>query len=499
MLQTIALSSVIGITFLYGLDWALGLFDDAREPPCMRPSVPLIGHLIGMSRYGNEYLGQMSNKSTSEIFMLRIFNLKIYVSKSRHLIPIIQKNHKTLSFRPFIQTAMKALGDGSPQTIEIFGTGMVDDFSLAMKNGLVPGPHLDEQNLRMGRRVIQDVDQLLNEKEVNLLSWVRHAIVQASACGVYGAQHPMRDPKVEAAYWTWHQHMPSHFTGMDLTGTGYKARQVVFDVYVEYYKHIPDDASRLVHERQRVLRESGISKQDSDRIEATFTTAIFGNTAPTMFWALWEPFSRPEIVAELRQELERNAVTGSKQEGFKIDVASLKRKCPLLLSVLQETQRIRQVHANIRKVTSDTVLDGRYLLKAGNYLQMPGNPIHMDTTLWGQEAQVFDPHRFVPAAGSEKVSVAANSFTAWGAAPHLCPARQFASTEILILMALMIMRVDLKPANDSWELESSRGELASLQSPLEDVKVQILPRDDWAGTWSVEMGESKTRVPIASG
>jgi hypothetical protein len=100
-----------------------------------------------------------------------------------------------------MQTAAKLLGDASDRTVEIFGTDMVDDFAMCMKNGLAPGPHLDEQNLRMGNRAILDVDELVNKSEVHLVEWVRHAVVQASSCGVFGTEHPWRDPKVEAAFW----------------------------------------------------------------------------------------------------------------------------------------------------------------------------------------------------------------------------------------------------------------------------------------------------------
>lgn len=55
--------------------------------------------------------------------------------------------------------------------------------------------HLDEQNARMGNRALIDVDTLLNPlslepdkgpRQIKLLAWARHAVTQASSCGVYG-------------------------------------------------------------------------------------------------------------------------------------------------------------------------------------------------------------------------------------------------------------------------------------------------------------------------
>lgn len=106
-----------------------------------------------------------------------------------------------------MQTAAKLLGDATEETYHLFGGDLVDKFSLAMKNSLVPGPFLDAQNLRMGKRAVLDIDALVEEsqsgiaREIPLLDWIRHAVVQASSCGVFGNNHPFCDPAVETAFW----------------------------------------------------------------------------------------------------------------------------------------------------------------------------------------------------------------------------------------------------------------------------------------------------------
>lgn len=83
---------------------------------------------------------------------------------------------------------------------------MVDDLSHSVKMSLTPGPHLDELNLKMGKRALVELDLLLDAKsgrgqQVYLFEWARHAVVQASSCGVYGEEHPFLDPEVEKAFW----------------------------------------------------------------------------------------------------------------------------------------------------------------------------------------------------------------------------------------------------------------------------------------------------------
>lgn len=142
---------------------------------------------------------------------MSILNFKLYTSTSTRLLPAIQRQSKALSFRPMIQHVARRWGDASDETNAIFGgSHLVTDFSRAMKLSLAPGPHLDEQNTRMGNRALLEIDELLllsssgpNQlgRQIRLLQWARHAVVQASSCGVYGARHPFIDPEVEQAFW----------------------------------------------------------------------------------------------------------------------------------------------------------------------------------------------------------------------------------------------------------------------------------------------------------
>jgi cytochrome P450 len=288
---------------------------------------------------------------------------------------------------------------------------------------------------------------------------------------------------------------------LDITGKGYAAREIVFDAFRKYNKSLPNDVSLVYKERLRSMQEAGIDEDDICKQQATFGTAAFANTFPILHWTIYELFSRPELLEEVRKEVSEKAISGDKKTGFKLDVAALKTKCPLILSIFQETQRMRHVHANIRKITEDTLLDGKYLLKAGHYVMMPGQPVHTNKTTWGESADQFDPYRFVPKDSSDRKNVASSSFVAWGAPPHLCPARQFASTEILIVVALLAIRCEIAPTTGKWVKDPAlfTGDMATMYTPKKDIEVEVRSREEWDGQWSLEMGESKTRISLASG
>ena len=308
-------------------------------------------------------------------------------------------------------------------------------------------------------------------------------------------------------YWLyrkWHAHLSAHISGLDfdIFGKGYAARQKVFVAHVKYCEDIPSDTSLLFKERWRVLHEAGISEMDCIKQQATLPIGMLSNTVPTFYWTFWELFSRQDVLTRVREELETQAVI-KKEDGFALDVAALKSNCPLLLSVFQETQRVRHIHAAIRKVMQDILLDDKYLLKAGNYLQMPGNSIHIDTRIWGSSAAAFDPYRFVNYSSEIKKAARHNpsDFRAWGAAPHLCPARQFAATEILILVALMAARVDIWPSTGTWERDPALdfNDPVTVLNPKKDVQMHVATRKSWVGKWSLQMSQSTKRVPLASG
>lgn len=81
----------------------------------------------------------------------------------------------------------------------------------------------------------------------------------------------------------WHAHLSAHISGLDfdMLGSGYAARQKVFDAHIKYCKDIPQDVSLLFKERWRVLLEAGISEMDCIKQQATLPIGMLSNTVPT--------------------------------------------------------------------------------------------------------------------------------------------------------------------------------------------------------------------------
>lgn len=100
----------------------------------------------------------------------------------------------------------------------------------------------------------------------------------------------------------------------------------------------------------------------------------------------------------------------------------------------------------------------------------------------------------------EKPKFAANSFLPRGSAPYVCSARHFATTEILVLVAMMVLRFDIMAAKGQLqrakELELDDTRILTVHPRTKDVLVRVRPRERWQGRWNVKVGEYTSKFPL---
>lgn len=243
----------------------------------------------------------------------------------------------------------------------------------------------------------------------------------------------------------------------------------------------------------------GFTDEDIALLEVPFLLAVVANTVPTTFWALCHTFSRPDILDELRKELE-GAVTRHVNDGnatFTVEITKLKQNCPLLLSVYHEILRTHSVLPTTREVLEDTLLNDQILVKKSGNIQMATRLVHYDTGIWGPDAEEMDLRRFLR---KNQPKMNSFKFRTFGGAPHICPGRHFATTEIICTAALMVMRYDMVPVAGVWKLpKQDESVFAAIPPPVNDVAVMIEERPGWQGEWAFRMGDPNLRFALASG
>ncbi|KAK0643147.1 cytochrome P450 [Cercophora newfieldiana] len=245
------------------------------------------------------------------------------------------------------------------------------------------------------------------------------------------------------------------------------------------------------------MRDGGIADGDVARIEIMLPFAAMTNTVPTLFWLFSFIISRPDLVLQLREEVE-SAIT--KRDGdevtVRVNASAVEERCPLLWSCYRETLRMTIHQISTRTVVQDTTLSdakGReYLLKAGTPIQMSIGTLNTLEEYWGPDAAEFDPTRFLNFADRSKTAEGPGSpkamrtaFQPFGGGQHLCPGRMFAAAEMMAFMLTMLLGYEVEPLDGGrWELPpfGPRSVIDAVAKPAKDGKgfgVRMRKRQGW--------------------
>ncbi|EQB47866.1 hypothetical protein CGLO_12968 [Colletotrichum gloeosporioides Cg-14] len=471
-----ALITLLGIILTiiagaYALDVFVFFARDSSEPQYVRSRVPLIGHLIGISKRGaGWYYTDVASNQPSGIFTLPISIIKLYVISERKLISAIQRHAKTISFTPFAAKTSKTLS----------GLGHI---FLRIQDHLQRPTEAKE----FDRVTLELIEELATEANagpgtrIELYMWLKHLIALSASEGMFG---PI-DPDHEADF------CQGCFAS--------KGAQRRYENYIRSGGH--EEASGVVKGRCRVLKENGATVRDMGRIHIGFDMAMLANYAPTAFWAVYEILSRPRLAQEIREEV-RKAITKGDEADWTLEISIF---CPLLLSSIQEAQRVNSVQVGIREILRDTTItteDASVLLKKGSYLQINGTSTLRDLETRGSDAADFDPYRFIkmkrPGTATPVVAAASellpNALSVWGVAPHVCPARWYATGGIMVLVAMLVLRFAFDVEGDlqiqggsevSWRRPKTAKDFSTLPAPGELVPVLLRARKELAGRWEM--------------
>ncbi|KUI54984.1 25-hydroxycholesterol 7-alpha-hydroxylase [Cytospora mali] len=481
-----------------------------HEPPLAPSSIPLVGHVVGLSRSSFNYYTELSKQIDAPIFTVSLPGQKIYIVTKPELIQQIQKQHRTLAFPPIeanFATIVLGLSKEGQAVLarnlngDEGGHGLSMETYAAMRTALHPGPALDDMNRAMLAEINQSLDDLAptdGNKQFGLFAWLRDNLTLATTRAVYGPLNPFDDREIRDAFWEFEAGLVRILVGFLTSITARKpvaARAKAVRAFEKYYKAGGiDKASAYARNRHEVEINNNFPAEDMARSSVGGTIALLVNTVPSVFWALLHLHAHPGLLAQARDEVDGCTRTDGATKT--IDMASLKEKSPLLLSAYQEVLRYRAMGASVREVMEDTQLGG-FLLKKGAMLQMPSRVIHTDESLWG--ATEYNPRRFL---ASEKDSRPRDvCFRAFGGGKTLCPGRHFATNEILAVVALWIARFDMRPVDGEWKMPTTAktNVAAAIMGPDEDVQVEIATREGMERIrWQVKLEASDKTFAIVT-
>jgi cytochrome P450 len=286
--------------------------------------------------------------------------------------------------------------------------------------------------------------------------------------------------------------------------TAYLARFKVKQALKPYYAACHDqevEASDFVRLRSRLLRSYDLPLDELAQNEVSIMLAATTNTVPTLFWFVVHVFLRKDLVEELRDEvskalgLSKERPSRSGKLVISIPFAKIEAACPLLASCYRESVRLASQIITFRRVLDDTIISDpatgeEYLLKRGCNVMMPAKVVHRNPTVWGSDAEIFNPRRFVSASIDNRESVAKSrdldrlrkaSFVPFGGGKHLCPGRHFAFAENLAIMSALLLGYDIEGLDEKKlrMRDSKMGEAAKPAPGREGGPVRIHRRTYW--------------------
>ncbi|KAI0806444.1 cytochrome P450 [Xylaria sp. FL0064] len=500
-------AGVLAATYILLLA-ALRLSQDPKEPSSISDSIPFLSPVLGMVSKGGQFHRLMRDKYNLPIYTLRLPGTRLYVVNSPSLITSVQNQFRKLSFTAIEANIAANLIGVSKATNAIIGRDLTSDngylmsFPKYVHSALSAGPGLDAMN----RRSIQVITKSLNTRAlqgtttIDMFLWVRHELLLASTEGVYGPKNPFRDPAMEEAWYIFEPGMMTFVLNLFprlFARKSFKAREYMVKVWEQYFDDRSyEQGSELIKARVKINEDFQIPLRETARIEIGGSQAILTNTLPDTFWVAYHIFSDPVVLEDIREELSKGIYTDESGSPT-IDLSHVKSSCPILLSTFKETMRVHSSSTATRITMEDYQLDNKYLLKKGSTIMMPSTVQHTNPAVWGDKVDQFVHKRFVRRPGVKGPNPIA--FRGFGGGTTLCPGRHFASTEILMFSALLVLRFDIHPVKGEWIAPpTTKSPMVNvLPVPDWDFQVEMRPRDD-GKPWNVSFSGYDRDMEIAA-
>ncbi|MEO1081295.1 MAG: cytochrome P450 [Pseudomonadota bacterium] len=193
-----------------------------------------------------------------------------------------------------------------------------------------------------------------------------------------------------------------------------------------------DIASAVISARDRVTGEPFNREELIDQL-GVFFLAGHETTASALTWLFYICAERPEIVARIREEIDREI------DGAEVGFEQL-RRLPFVRAVFRETLRLYPPITFMPRVALQDTTIGPRRLPRGALVMISPWTLHRHRDYW-TDAHAFRPERFLPENDDALVD---GAYIPFGQGPHTCVGAGFAQTESLLIVAELLRRFDFR-------------------------------------------------------
>lgn len=190
---------------------------------------------------------------------------------------------------------------------------------------------------------------------------------------------------------------------------------------------------------------AGVDKKTGERLDdrqirdecIEFLIAGHETTSGLLSFAIYFLLNNPEAMAKAQAEVD--SVFGP-DLSVKPSYAQVNRLV-YVLQVLKESLRMFPTAPAIAMAAKeDTTIGGQYTIKKRNMVIMHALALHRDKTVWGEDADRFNPEHFSREAERERP---VNAFKPFGNGQRACIGRQFALQEAVLTLGMILQRFTL--------------------------------------------------------
>lgn len=178
----------------------------------------------------------------------------------------------------------------------------------------------------------------------------------------------------------------------------------------------------------------------------TFLVAGHETTSGALSFALYYLSRDPALMAQAHAEVDAILGADRDTEPTFEQVAKFR----FLRRVLDEGLRLwPTAPAYGRSPRETTTIGGKYVMRPEDWALVLLPMVHRDKAVWGDDAEEFNPDRFLPENARGRMP---QTYKPFGTGERSCIGRQFALHEAVLVLARMLHRYELTP-DPSYELE----------------------------------------------
>jgi cytochrome P450 / NADPH-cytochrome P450 reductase len=239
---------------------------------------------------------------------------------------------------------------------------------------------------------------------------------------------------------------------------------------------------------------SGVDKKTGERLDdvniryqvITFLIAGHETTSGLLSFALYALLNNPEVLAKAYAEVDRVLGPDPTIKPTYQQVNQL----GYITQILKETLRLWPTAPVFGLYPyEDTVIGGKYKIKHKHTITVLLPALHRDKSIWGENADQFNPDNFSSANEAKRP---ANAWKPFGNGKRACIGRQFALQEATLVLGMLLHRFNLVD-HTRYQLKIRE----SLTLKPDGFKLRLRPRTP-VGSWQLAVGSEQAAEQFAA-